>query len=282
MYVISGISGNTGSAAAKALLAAGQPVRALVRNAGRAASWRDRGVELVDGDMTDAESLARAFDGAKGAYALVPPSPDHPDPLGYYRQVADAVRHGAASAGLERLVFLSSEGAHLPHGTGPILGAHYAEEVLTGSVRRTTFLRPSFFQQNWQPVYALAAARGIMPSMLQPLDAARPQVATADIGETVAALLAEPAPPSIVELSGPAAYSARDAAAVMTHALGREVAAVAVPRDGWAEMLAGAGLGQAYVALVCEMYDAINSGRIGFSGEGDARRRSPVGRPIQI
>lgn len=272
MYVITGISGNTGSAAATALLAGGHRVRALVRDVSRATAWRDRGVELVEGDVTNADSLARAYDGADGAYALAPAEPHDSDPLDFYRVVADAVRRGAASAGLERLVFLSSEGAHLTQGTGPILGAHYAEAILAGAVPRTTFLRPSFFQENWRPVFGLAREQGIMPSMMQPLDLARAQVATADIGEEVATLLTEPEPPAIVELAGPVAYSADDAATAMAHALGREVKAVPVPREAWEETLTGAGLGQSYASLLCEMYDGINAGHVRFSSEGETRR----------
>lgn len=271
MYVITGIGGNTGSAAAAALLAGGYRVRALVRDASRATAWQERGVELVEGDVTNPDNLARAFEGAAGAYTLAPADPHDPNPLDFYRVVADAVRRGAASAGLGRLVFLSSEAAHLSEGTGPILGAHHAEAILKGAAPHTTFLRPSFFQENWRSVFGLASEQGIMPSMLQPLDLARVQVATADIGKEVAALLTEPESPAIVELAGPAAYSANDAARAMAWALGREVAAVPVPREAWAETLTGAGLGQSYAALVCEMYDGINAGHVRFSGEGEMR-----------
>ena len=274
MYVISGISGNTGSAAAHALLEAGHEVRGIVRDPARAAALREPGVTLVRGDMGDAESLVAAFSGAEGAYVLVPPNPAHADPLTYYQQVATAVREAATATGLARLVFLSSEGAHLAAGTGPILGAHLAEEILADAAPVTTFLRPSFFQENWRPVFALAASQGIMPSMLLPLDATRTQVATVDIGRTAAALLTETVPPEIVELAGPEECSADDAAALMADVLGRDVSAVAVPRDAWETTLTGAGLGQPYAALICEMYDAINGGVIGFSGEGDSRRGS--------
>lgn len=272
MYVITGISGNTGSAAAAALLLYGHSVRALVRNAGRAVAWRERGVELIEGDVTDADSLARAFDGADGGYAMIPADPQDPDPVAFYRVAAEAIRQATASSGLSRRVLLSSEAAHLDAGTGPILGAHHAEAILSGAAPETVFLRPSFFQENWQPVFGLAREQGIMPSMMHLFDAARSQVATADIGEEVARLLTEASPPAIVELAGPADASAADAAAAMADALGREVAAVPVPREAWAETLVGAGVGAPYAELLCEMYDGINAGHVRFSGDGEARR----------
>ena len=253
------------------MLADGHPVRALVRDVGRAATWRHRGVELIEGDLADSDTLARAFDGAAGAYVLAPADPQDPDPVASYQRIAEAVRSSATAAGLGRLVFLSSEGAHLSQGTGPILGLHHAEAILAGVAPTTTFLRPSFFQENWRPLFGLARAQGIMPSMMQPLDAARAQIATADIGEEVARLLVEDSPPAIVELAGPADASAADAAAAMARALGREVAPVPVPREAWAETLTGAGLGEPYAALLCEMYDGINAGHVRFSGEGQTR-----------
>lgn len=271
MYVISGVSGNTGSAAADALLRGGHEVRALVRDISRAAKWAERGVELVQGDLRDIVRLTDAFQGASGAYVLVPPDPQNADPLGYYEMAAAAVRSAALAASLPRLVFLSSEGAHLDAGTGPIVGAHRAEAILADATPETSFLRPSFFQENWRPVFALAADQGILPSMLQPLDAPRTQVATRDIGEAAADLLAGAAPPRVVELAGPEPRSANDVATEMTRVLSREVSALAIPRAGWEETLAGAGLGPAYAALLCEMYEGINSGHVGFSGEGEAQ-----------
>jgi uncharacterized protein YbjT (DUF2867 family) len=271
MYVISGITGNTGSATANALLEAGHRVRAIVRDVARAEAWQRRGVELVQGDLSDSHSLSRAFEGAEGAYMLVPPDPHHPDPIGHYRRTAEGAAEAARAAGLPRMVFLSSEGAHLTEGTGPILGAHYGEEALVGATPHMTFLRPSYFQENWQPVFGLAKAQGVMPSLMQPLDAARSQVATFDIGETVAALLTEAEPPAVVELSGPEPFSAADAASAMTKVLGREVTPVALPREAWAETLEGSGVSRAYAELICEMYDGINAGHIQFSRQAELR-----------
>jgi uncharacterized protein YbjT (DUF2867 family) len=272
MFVIAGITGQTGAAAAAALLDQGQPVRAIVRDPGRAGAWAARGVELVAGDVADAASLATAMRGAQGAYILAPPVPHHPDPVAAYEAVARATREAARATGLERLVFLSSEGAHLPHGTGPILGLHRAEAVLAGAAPRLTFLRATYFQENWRSVFGLAAAQGIMPTMLAPLDRRRAMVSTLDIGRTAAALLTQASPPAVVELSGPDDYSAGDAAAAMGAALGRTVTPVQPPREAWEDILRQAGLGAAYARLLAQMYDGINAGHVRFSGEGEARR----------
>jgi uncharacterized protein YbjT (DUF2867 family) len=272
MFALIGITGQTGSAVAAALLEQNHRLRALVRDPDRAAAWARQGVQLQPGTATDPEALRRTFDGAEAAYVMIPPAPAHPDPVGYYAEVAKAARDAARAAGLGRLVLLSSEAAHLPAGTGPILGLHHAEAVLADAAPHVTRLRPSYFQENWRSVFHLAAAQGILPTMLADLDARRPMVATADIGASAAELLTDPKAPALVELAGPADYSARDAAAAMAKALGREVAPVQPPRTAWEGILREAGLGEGYARLIAEMYDGINSGHIRFSGQGEQRR----------
>lgn len=272
MLALIGLTGQTGSAAADALLSAGHDLRALVRDPARAADWARRGVRLETGDVADAEALRRTFAGAEAAYLMIPPVPAHPDPVGFYAAVAEAARDAARATGLGRLVLLSSEGAHLAAGTGPILGLHRAEAILADAAPRLTRLRPSYFQENWRSVLGPAAAEGILPTMLADLDARRPMVAAADIGRVAAELLAEAAAPALVELSGPAEYSARDAAAAIGAALGREVRPVQPPREAWEGILREAGLGAGYARLIAEMYDGINSRHIRFSGAGEQRR----------
>ena len=63
MYAITGITGKVGGAVARTLLAAGQSVRAVVRDVARARSWVERGCEVVTAEMDDAASLYRRFRG---------------------------------------------------------------------------------------------------------------------------------------------------------------------------------------------------------------------------
>ena len=80
MYAITGITGQVGGAMARALLAAGLPVRAVLRDAGKARAWAETGVDDVAlADMTDAEALTVAFTGVDGVFIL-PPSDFDPEP----------------------------------------------------------------------------------------------------------------------------------------------------------------------------------------------------------
>ncbi|MEI8147003.1 MAG: NmrA family NAD(P)-binding protein, partial [Alphaproteobacteria bacterium] len=257
---------------ADALLAKGHTVRAIVRNPAKAADWVKRGVQLIAGDVNDVAVLTKALTGVDGAYLLVPPNVVTDDPLGWYEQVAKTFRQAVEAASLKRLVFLSSEAAHLPTGNGPIKGLHAAERILKGAAPTLTFLRASYFQENWQSLAGLAREQGILPTFLADPAAKRSMIATRDIGQVAADLLLEAHPPAIVELASRENFSANDAAAAYAAAFNRPVAVVQPPHDQWAGILTGAGLSPAFAGLIVEMNDGINSGHVRFSGDGDQRK----------
>src|SRR5262245_5273837 len=76
MYAITGITGKVGGALARTLLAAGRPVRAVVRDAGKGRSWAEKGCEVALVEMEDAAALAAAFEGVNGVFILPPPEFD--------------------------------------------------------------------------------------------------------------------------------------------------------------------------------------------------------------
>lgn len=268
MFVVAGVTGNTGSMAAKALAAAGKPVRGLTRREGAAID----GVETMVAALDDADALARAFEGAEGAYLLCPPDLADPDPVGMYARTAEAGARAARAAGVRRIVLLSSAGAHLANGTGPVRGLMEAERILADAAPEVVMLRPGFFIDNWRGMVAPARESGVLPTFFADLGAPMPSVSTRDIGATAAALLLEAAPPRVVELSGPADYSVDEVARTFAQALGRDVHPVQPPRDAWQGVLEGSGVGPAYAALLVEMYDGLSSGHMRFEGVPEQRR----------
>jgi uncharacterized protein YbjT (DUF2867 family) len=73
MYVVIGASGNTGSVVANTLLDQGKKVRVIGRHAERLQPFVARGAEPFIADVADADALTRAFNGAEGVYAMIPP-----------------------------------------------------------------------------------------------------------------------------------------------------------------------------------------------------------------
>jgi uncharacterized protein YbjT (DUF2867 family) len=74
--LVTGATGATGGVAAKLLLDAGFPVRCLVRHDDeRSRKLRDRGAEIVLGDLLDFRSVRRSFEGVQRAYFVYPVRP---------------------------------------------------------------------------------------------------------------------------------------------------------------------------------------------------------------
>jgi len=70
MYAITGITGKVGGELAHNLLAAGQRVRAIVRNASKGEEWAARGCEVALAKMEDGLALADAFTGATATFIM--------------------------------------------------------------------------------------------------------------------------------------------------------------------------------------------------------------------
>ena len=100
------------------------------------------------GDASDASFLARAFAGAETAYTLIPPDVRATDFRAHQDRVGEATVQALRQAGVKRVVFLSSVGADLPAGTGPIAGLHAQEERLRKLGVAVLLLRPGYFFEN--------------------------------------------------------------------------------------------------------------------------------------
>src|SRR5256712_5266946 len=114
MYAITGASGNTGSVIAEKLVAEGEKVRVIGRDAKRLARFVQKGAEAFVADVTDAAALAKAFDGARAVYLIVPPNMTSADPRAYQEQVSDALASAIEKASIKHAVVLSSIGADKP------------------------------------------------------------------------------------------------------------------------------------------------------------------------
>ena len=127
MFTVMGITGNVGGAVAENLLAAGKTVRGVVRNPEKAKAWADRGVELVQSAYDDAAGLAKAFAGAEGVFAMIPPdfapAPGLPD----QKRTIAAIREALEQAKPGKAVFLSSIGSEQSSGLGLITSTHLME-----------------------------------------------------------------------------------------------------------------------------------------------------------
>ncbi len=264
MYAITGITGKVGSAVAAALLAAGLPVRAIVRDAAKGQAWAARGCEVVVADMNDSTALALAFRDSAAVFIL-PPSEFDPAP-GFPEAVAviDAVEAALLAARPARVVCLSTIGAQAEQ-LNLLSQRTLMEQALENMPMPVAFLRPGWFMEN--ALWDVANARaGLISSFLQPLDRPVPMVATADVGRVAAELLQQSwQGVRVVELSGPRNVSPNDIAATFAAILGHPVQAEAVPRSQWEALFRSQGSVNPLPHM--RMLDGFNEGWIAFAGD---------------
>ena len=272
MFVVAGVTGNTGSVVADALLAAGAPVRVLLRDAQRAAEWIARGAEVAQADLTDVAALASALRGADAAYLLVPPNVQVEDPIADARRVADALAEAADRAQLPHAAILSAFGSQQADSPGMLATTRLFEQRMQRIAGRLTILRAASFFETSAPMMLLGAQTGEMPSLVA-LDRRFEQIAAADFGRIAVAAMTAPGDDHrrLIEISGARAYSANEMAAAVAAVARRAVRAVLVPPEQRVPALTAIGMGPRYAALVVEICDAISAGRAGFAGDAPVR-----------
>lgn len=268
MFVVAGVTGNTGSVAAQTLLDRKQPVRVIVRAADRGADWKARGAEVAVASLDDVQALTKAFGGARGAYLLVPPNYPATSYLEDRKKISDALAKAVKASGLGHVVFLSSIGAHLPEGTGPIRIVRYGEQQLGAVVKNLTILRPPSFLENWAPVLGAAKAQGVLPSFLAP-DRRIPMISTRDIGRIAAEqLIAGGQGRTVLELSGPEDYSPNDIASALGTILKRTVTVQHAPLSAVVPTFKSFGFSDDAARLFEEMYRGFEQDTIKYEKTG--------------
>ena len=263
MYVILGASGHTGYVVANNLLAAGQKVRVVGRNAAHLQPLAAKGAETFITDVTDAGALAKAFDQADAAYVMIPPNPASHDPLGYSNRVSDAIAAAVQNAGTKNVVALSSIGADKASGTGPVLGLYNLEQKLNQIIgANVLYLRAGYFMENTLPQVNAILQMGAVGTPLR-ADLKLPMIATRDIGNAAADALLKPSVrgKETRELLGPRDLTYAEVSAVIGRAIGKpDLKYVQVPDDQFRGVLVQMGMSEQFARLLLEMIGALNSG----------------------
>jgi uncharacterized protein YbjT (DUF2867 family) len=257
MIVVFGSTGNTGKVAVESLVRQGEPVRAVGRNREKLQPLADLGAEPWTTDLEDGGAVARALEGARAAYLLIPPNLGVDDFVAYQGRVIEALVHGVTKARIGHVVVLSSLGADHAQGTGPIVGLYRLEQALR-SVQglASCFVRAGFFMENFLLNLGLIKAQGINGSAAPP-DAPMELIATADIGRYAAERLAASdfSGSSVVNLVAPRPYTMREATAVLGAAIDRPD--LPYVQFGYTELeqgLLSMGLKPQMAGLYVEMY----------------------------
>jgi len=259
MYVVLGSSGNTGSIIANFLLSKGKKVRVVGRDVGRLQRFVRSGAEAYTADLSDAAALTKAFSGARAAYLLLPPLNSREE----QERQSDAIAAAVKNSGLRYAVHLSSYGAHVPKGTGPVTGLHSSEQKLNGiSDLNVLHLRPGYFMENNLAAIDMIREMGMFGHALLP-DLKLPLIATRDVGTYAAQRLLDLdfSGRQTRELLGERDLTMTEATAVIARGIGKpDLRYEQFSYDQLQQVLTQAGFSPKKAAVYIEMFQAINAG----------------------
>ncbi len=217
--LVTGATGTVGRQVVEQLVQRGADVRALVRDPSKADF--PAGVDVVQGDLLDVDSLRGAFAGVSTLFLLNAVVADE------YTQALIAL-NVAREAGIERIVYLSvihgERYVNVPH----FAGKYGVERMIEQMGLHATILRPAYFIGNDLTIKDVVTGYGIYPMPIGSKGLA--MVDTRDVGEVAAIELwrreqsAVPLPIERINLVGPDTLTGQDVAAIWTEVLGRPIA----------------------------------------------------------
>ena len=225
--LITGVTGNQGGATARALAGRGLRLRGMTRrpHSDAARALKDQGVEIIEGDLDDEDSLKRAVEGAWGVYAV-----QNTWEAGVEKEETQGHRLArlAHAAGVERYVYASVGSAHRDTGIPHFDNKHRVEDTVRAmGFPSYAIIRPVFFMENLTSPWFLSG--DTLHAAMKPTTVLQ-MIAVDDIGKYGALAFTEP-----LRLKNRAIDIAGDAvtmptvARVLGKALGRTINFVEVP-----------------------------------------------------
>ncbi|AMJ61110.1 SDR family oxidoreductase [Bosea sp. PAMC 26642] len=217
--LVTGATGNVGRNVVEQLVQRGADVRALVRDPSKANF--PAGVELVQGDLLDVDSLRSAFSGVSTLFLLNGVVADE------YTQALIAL-NVAREAGIERIVYLSVIHSDIYVNVPHFAGKFGVERMIEQMGLNATILRPAYYMDNEITIKDVVTGYGIYPMPIG--DKGLAMIDARDVGEIAAIELirreqsATPLPLNRINLVGPDTLTGTDAAAIWSEVLGRTIA----------------------------------------------------------
>ena len=279
MYVITGATGNIGRAIAETLLSQGLPVRVIGRDPARLQALVDRGAESRVGSLDDTGFVRDAFAGATAVFAMIPPVYVADDPRAAQGKVGEAIAAAIEANRVPHVVHLSSLGAELTEGTGPVLGVHDQEARLDRIEGvNVLHLRPTYFMENLLHGVGMIQSMGIYGTPLR-ADLAFPLIATRDIAAAAATELNERGftGSSVRVLLGPADHTPAALTRLIGAAIGKpELPYVQFPYDQAVEAMVQMGLSRPVAEGMVDLNRSMNEGRCIGALPRDERSTTPT------
>lgn len=164
-YVLTGSTGNITKPLAETLIAAGHQVTIISSNDSKKTAIERLGATAAVGSVLDPEFLTKAFADADAVYLMIPPDFTVTDWFGFQKEVAESFITAIQQSKVKNILQLSSIGAHMGIGAGPIDGLAYLEKRLESIDGINVMkLRPSYFYTNFYSTIDMIKHVGILGS----------------------------------------------------------------------------------------------------------------------
>jgi len=164
-YVLTGSLGHISRPLAKKLIAAGHTVSIITSKEANTEPIKELGATALTGNIEDIVFLQEVFKGADAVYLMIPPKWDISDWFAYQKKIADNYAEAIEKGNVKNVVVLSSIGAHMGTGAGPVDGLAYLESKINELKNvNALYLRPSYFYYNLLSMIPLIKTSGIMGS----------------------------------------------------------------------------------------------------------------------
>lgn len=261
-YVITGSLGHISKPVVQQLVQAKHQVTVITSRAENAAAIEALGATAAVGLVEDAVFISNTFKGADAVYLMIPPKWTVDNWYAYQQQVADNYVAAVKQNNIQYVVLLSSIGAHLRKGTGPVDGLGYLEEQLNALTHtHSLYLRPSYFFYNLFNQIDLVKNAGIFGSNFSGNEKLV-LVDTNDIAAAAAnALLNLNFKGQSVQYISTAETTGNEVAAVLGKAIGKEGTPwVAFTDEQSLQGMLGAGLPQTIAEGYTQLGSSLNAG----------------------
>jgi uncharacterized protein YbjT (DUF2867 family) len=254
--------GAVGRTVAEVLLKQGKAVRAMVRTEDqRAQALRDKGAEVVVGDLLDLDSMHRAIGGCETVYFGMSVSDDY---LEATVNVAAVAKHHGVKAFINMSQMTVSQMSVTETTASPQQKLHWlAEQALNWSGLSVVHVRPTVMLEGFFLIVTSDSVRESNQIRLPFGEGKTSPVAVEDVARVIAALLANPQPHlgKIYHLTGPQSENMHFYAQEYSKALGRTITFQDIPVKQWSSGLLERGFPVYLVNHLATMADLHRAGR---------------------
>ena len=258
--VITTPTGHIGGKLTELLLAENADLTLLVRDPAKLSEDVRRRVTVKQGDLTDADFVQQATEGAAALFFLPPPNFAAPDAVAYYGALRQSAANAVTANQIPRIVFISSGGGGNRQ-AGLVTETFKMEDALNATGANVLSLRCGSFMENFFNYAPTLKSDGAWYGMNHP-DLKTPFVATQDIAAVAARKLLNPdwQGQTFLAVHGAADLTPTEAAEILTEATGKTLRYVQVPPEATRQAMLGFGASESIADSYIEMLTAFDAG----------------------